>query len=130
MRGGLKKDLLWSNPSPSAEFGGQSVSCDLSDYDYIYIRYVNSTTATSQINDVLYDIEKINVSSSSVALLYAGMLSFMNGSSTNIRIRPVRIVNRANVTFYAGRLVNGGESNVNNRYCIPLEIYGVKGTIQ
>ena len=128
--GGLKKDLLWSNPSPTAEFGGQSVSCNLSNYDYIYIRFATSTTATQQANDVLYDIEKINVSSSSVPFVFGGMLSFMVSSSTSMRIRPLRIVNRSNVTFYAGRLVESSSSSINNRYCIPLEIYGVKGTIQ
>lgn len=40
-----RRTLLWTNPSPNANFGAQTVSLDLSNYDYAEIEFVSGGTA-------------------------------------------------------------------------------------
>lgn len=46
VNGGMKMDLLWTNPSPTSAFAAQTVSLDLSEYDLVlvYICASNQTT--------------------------------------------------------------------------------------
>lgn len=34
-----KRDLLWTNPSPTSSFGARTISLDLSAYSYVEIEY-------------------------------------------------------------------------------------------
>ena len=45
VNGGMKMDLLWTNPSPTSDFAAQTVSLDLSDYKLVLIMWVTSTSS-------------------------------------------------------------------------------------
>ena len=42
----LNPKLLWTNPSPTSEFGAQTINVNLSDYDLIEIMFFNGTSNT------------------------------------------------------------------------------------
>lgn len=110
---------LWVNPNPSSSFAAQTVSLDLSGYDYILMRckYHYSDTATDDNfaslwlpsdtrNQVLLSVNNVN-----------GYLKF--GGSNNYS-RMVN-VSTTGVTF-------GVATTNHNDYCIPISIYGVNGS--
>lgn len=51
--GGYSLDLVWTNPSPTSDFAGQTVSIDLSQYGgYMIVVFKATTTASLYVNDI------------------------------------------------------------------------------
>lgn len=113
-QGGMKMDLLWTNPSPTSAFSAQTVSLDLSGYSYVYIECLMASSYTSQyINAHLFRV--------------GGGLSYrMIGGGSTIMFRDATPTT-SGVEFSVGYIVNTYTSNVtDNTRIIPLHIYGIK----
>lgn len=94
-------DLLWSNASPSSNFGNQTVLVDLTGYSLLFI---TSEKATTMI---------LNSVGEKAQICY--------GTSSNVRYRDVEIASNG-VTFASGY----GGASVDNSNCRPFAIYGIK----
>lgn len=110
--GGAKADLLWTNPSPNANFNTQTVSVDLTSYDAVIILVKRNNTTNA--NDFVIDNDR--------AALYVpkGTTGYRISITSNTNYRYVN-VSSSGVTF---TVVSGAT------YAIPLMIYGVKGLIE
>lgn len=110
-QGGMKMDLLWTNPSPTSAFASQTVSLDLSDYDYVYI-VVRVTTGEAHYGSFF-----IKTGSTEELLCVA---------TTYLRKRNAT-VSQSGITFDGGynqASVSSWEANTSS--AIPLRIYGIK----
>lgn len=108
--GGMKKTLLWTNPSPSAAFAAQFVSVDLSSYDYVII--------TLPVEDLTEEIT-LPVDGNN----HVFGVCTVGGTG----LARVGTVSTTGVNFTGAVMIGGTTSN--NAWCIPQQIYGVKGTI-
>lgn len=109
--GGYRRDLLWTNPSPTANFGAQSISVDLSDYSWFAVELQFSTT------DGIPALQEFRVDEvQKVLAIVARTLNRVGG-------RRVTWSASAKTLTFEGAYYNGG---ANNAYAIPLRIYGIK----
>lgn len=110
-QGGVKMDLLWTNPSPTSSFASQTVSIDLSNYAGVLIVCKQHKSVESYFNFL-----SLIVAESIRFLCGSGKLAFRNAT-----------VSSAGVVFTDGSYVNTyGTDAVNNDYVIPYQIYGIK----
>lgn len=106
--GGVQVDLLWTNPSPLANFGTQTVSVDLSAYQAVIIRTNVTTSGANQKSE----------------LIMVGDNSVVDGvspSSTTMYKRQCDVAT-AGVTFQRGYR----DTSTNDGAIIPYQIYGIK----
>ena len=108
--GGVKLDLLWTNPSPTSNFTAQTISLTLADYDYLLIE---CTWATSFAGNLSYHICKNGVKS-----------SLFGSNPTNTGVIGIRqaTVSTSGVTISDAK---NGTTTANN-IMIPTSIYGIK----
>lgn len=112
--GGMQYDLLWTNPSPTAQFNAQTISLNLSEYDYILVisEHANNLPKYPRSN-VLVKVggEKFQGLSASQDAIASG-----NGRSRYIQATTtgVQISNAIMNTSYS------------NSGVIPLYIFGIK----
>lgn len=108
-QGGMKIDLLWTNPSPTSAFSAQTLSIDMNNYNMIFV------IATSRT-----DLDVRFSSSFKVGSYTARLCSTFTGTNVyttrNVNLTPTSL------GFEGG--YNG--STANNSYCIPMYIYGIK----
>lgn len=109
-QGGVKIDLLWTNPSPTVNFTSQTISLTLTDYDYLL---VECTWATSFAGDLSYHICKNGVKSS---------LFCSNPTNTGVIGIRQATVSTSGVTISDAK---NGTTTANN-IMIPTCIYGIK----
>ena len=103
-------ELLWSNASPTSVFSAQTISLDLSNYDYILIEGLRSISYPNDKTKVLSLCPKgqtVNYSVSS------------DGTTDNGAARTVTVSN-AGVTFSNAH----SSGSTQNYFAIPLKIYG------
>ena len=112
--GGMKKDLLWTNPSPSNNFGTQTVSLDLSGYDLIYVIFRRST-GTSSFNS--YNFANVNGAECGVMTFTGGKFCIRSFAATD------NGVNFSTATIYS---TYGSGGDTDNTLVIPYQIYGIK----
>lgn len=100
------RKLLWTNPSPSATFGAQTISLDLSEYDAVDIEcYLSAGGMTS------------------VRRTEVGKLGEVGGlGSTGATYTRMATVASAGIAFTEGK--NGNTTN--NTWATPYAIYGIK----
>lgn len=111
-QGGMKMDLLWTNPSPTSEFSAQTVSVDLSGYDAFYVECtVQSSYPT--------------LKSSSVILANSSSTCSGIDGGGYVRSRTITCNNNG-FTTESGRYVQKDGQGVANDSCIPYRIYGIK----
>lgn len=113
-------DLLWTNPSPSAAFGEQTVSVNLTDYTGVIISFRDSATVTRY----LY-IPKATINSTNTPAVVSPGGSYWNPDSVQYRL--VTRINNSGISFTSGRFPSSAFFNDN--VMIPQKIYGVKWTI-
>ena len=126
------QELLWTNPSPTAEFAAQTVSLDLSEYDAVMIY--------SRINKNPY--ASSNTSATDGSSMYATYLKIGTGTYINLEhslwngtANPGFATRNAwatttGVGFAGGYWHSEGASGgASNNYVIPVEIYGIKNKI-
>lgn len=111
------RKLLWSNPSPTADFAAQTISLDLSGYDEIEIEASHAPSLNTYC--------KVKVGND--AYMYASELS---GSGTGYVQNVARkcTVGSSEIVFGSGYYNYGSNSSatVANSKLIPVYIYGIK----
>lgn len=111
LNNGLAAPLLWTNPSPSTNFSPQTLSIDLSDYEFVEIVVKDSTStnyskAVKGKKGLPITLEAFGYGSS-----FTHQFRFATPSDTGI-------------TFTKGSLT--GSASEHNELMIPLFIYGAK----
>lgn len=104
--------LLWTNSSPSSTFANQTISLDLSEYNYIIISAID----TDDIETEKYSLIKVGSQNNIIGLKHR--------TAVDIRVRTVD-VSTESVVFGTGKDVSGGVTN-GNKYAVPYHIYGIK----
>ena len=107
--GGTKMDLLWTNPSPTSSFSAQTVSLDLSKYNYIYI--IQKQYADNSGNS---GCSMIPVDGRTYAVSFAS-------DGGDLRSRSYTASSN-------GIVIGDGKtgSTTGNAYSIPYQIFGIK----
>lgn len=108
-------ELLWTNPSPSAEFSPQTISLDLSDYDAVFIPMISASG--NRIYDLFADVGG--------AYAYAHFVAL----ATNLvaRQRSAKATTTGITFSNCQSRTQGSGSNTNtNTHLVPQYIYGVK----
>lgn len=109
---GTKLVPLWTNPSSTSSFAAQSVSVDLSPYEWFAIEYRFSATSLSIMPLAMFEVDE-----NAHLLSVAGDTSNRTGGRGCI----YSIANQA-ITF-TGANYNGSATNNST---IPVAIYGIK----
>jgi len=111
-QGGMKMDLLWTNPNPTSNFSGGTITFSDGDYD-MYIFETNYATSSE------LKVHNISIGHSNFLLiffertaLYQREVTFTNGSVTFANTK---------VASY-----NAGSWSTANNVLIPYKIYGLK----
>ena len=107
-------DLIWTNPSPTSNFNAQTMSIDLSGYDYLIIKARRSTSSTA--------------CGSAVIPIDGDETIIFGGANTgfNLTGRTVKATS-SSIVFSSGYLQGNNTDSV--AWCIPIKIYGVRGTL-
>ena len=114
-QGGMKMDLLWTNPSPTSSFSPQTVSLDLSEYNLVYAIF-NISPEVAATSDsawlLLIDDERPTI---------------VLNPSYLLRYREVRATSTG-VVFGSGLEIQsyGQDAVTKNDRVIPRLIYGIK----
>lgn len=104
--------LLWTNASPTTDFGAQTISIDLSDYAAILVETNEHTSNTNRTSNLM---------------LVNGDTYYMHTDSSTFQFR-LATVNTTGITFGQGNIVStyGAAGTVQNSRVIPEYIYGLK----
>lgn len=105
----VKIKKLWENASPTSSFAAQTISIDLSDYDFVFITSVSSSGATK------YSIYWGAVGG-------AILMNYVYYTSQIISLNRALAVNSDSIDV--GNCTSNASNN--NSVLIPLKIYGVK----
>lgn len=108
---GIDMDLLWTNPDPTSSFVAQTISLNLSGYDYVYV-IVRATTGESHFGSYI-----VPVGASQELLCVA---------TTYLRKRNAT-VSTSGITFDGGynqASISTWDSNTSS--AIPYQIYGIR----
>lgn len=109
---GVSMKLLWTNPTPTANFAAQTVALNLSGYQALKIKFVTTPTGTGHaVQDVLIDGEPY--------------YCYLHNATTGTQYSYIRMATATNTgvefsTGYRGQAQGAG-------YMIPLQIYGIRG---
>jgi hypothetical protein len=108
--------VKWTNPDITASFAAQTISVDLSAYEYVMLTYLLSTTTPRAMPAIL-----AKVSETSQAM--------MTITTTTNTYRSVTAITTSGVTFTDATLVStyGASGAPENTRCIPYQIIGMKG---
>lgn len=125
--GGMSETVLWTNPSPTGSFAGQTVtfSQDAINFDLIKVYYNQSTSSGSVENFIMFDLNiLIDNTNTRVAL------NTFESSTPKQRIRVVSKGSDSNSLYFDDcyKMITSssqtpGKTNGN---CIPTKITGVK----
>lgn len=119
------KKLLWTNPSPTSDFGAQTLTLDLSGYDEVevYAGFINSSATTNMCG---YFRAKVGG---------AGLIQLVNLDTANTSNAStfINIVSRqfqvstTGITFTSGQMTYAGGAYANwGGRAVPFQIYGIK----
>jgi hypothetical protein len=112
----LTMTLLWTNSSPTSSFTPQTISVDLSGYNYAMLDFRATTNSETQVTKYfLIPIGSMLLAGASTAYT----TSPIGWSKTYVRCA---LATSTGVEFSYGFY----QSASNNAYAIPLHIYGVK----
>ena len=118
--GGGGPKLLWTNPSPTASFGAQTVSVNLAAYQGVLIKFRKNDT----VSYYLY-VPKITITSDNCPAVVSPGDKYWRESSANYRL--VTAISDSGITFSRGGWADG--TGYNDNVLIPQNIYGVKWTL-
>lgn len=116
----LRTELLWINPSPLNEFVSQTLELDLTDYDYVMIYATLDNAIAYADRTKVTSMAKVGTTK-----------NLIFGARTADYIRGLRDydVTETGIYFGTSNLIhNNGTTGLNNTWCTPLEIYGIKKT--
>ena len=108
---GVKIEKLWENPNMTASFSPQTIALDLSDYEFIIVRFQTCNSANSSYVTELTKVDGKKCNFTAIA----------SQVNTNIYSRSF-IPTSTGIQFYDG-YVGGTVANLDAR---PYQVYGVK----
>ena len=122
----LSGKLLWTNPSPTSAFSGQTISVDLSNYKYFYVDYKFSTAETVT-KRFYFKVDEVTNSS------YQLIPSMFNTARTGTVYRVLGRNSSGlifNACLYCGT-TSGATYNysIDNTGMIPIAIYGCNSVV-
>lgn len=107
---GIEIKKMWSNASSTSKFGSQTISIDLSGYDYVFVRWRWSISDPDMI----------------MSPIKVGTESLLFGVANYRQTRDVT-VKTSGLTFGAGaNALYNASLSPNSEIAIPVEIYAVK----
>lgn len=110
--------LLWENASPSSSFAPQTIPLDLNAYKYVVVENKKYVTG----DPVISEICAVEQTTYLFCIVVADAYYKFDVSSRLIH------VNINGIEFDSGHCGNAVDPPAeDNRYCVPLKIYGVKG---
>lgn len=110
---GVSIDLLWENAAPTSSFPAQTISIDLSEYDFVRL-FFTLEIYSSMRKIGPYDVKVGEATTATVAV------------QSNM-YRPVDEVSNTGITFKTGSKVTlGGSYSETGDVMIPYRIYGIK----
>lgn len=115
--GGVKVDLLWTNPSPESAFDAQTINLELNKYDIIAVTSRRAYDTTS--NNVSTNFFIKNVGEICTCMVPEHVAGYFTARAFTVNENSLTFMNGTN--SYSP----SGTSNVN---CIPIRIYGIKTT--
>ena len=105
----MRMERVWQNASPTSEFAAQTISLDLFEYDFIMVLYMHRVTLQATLSSTLKKGQLGN------------LISVTSDNFTGYR----------SVTFTDSGVTFDkciySKTNPNNSFCVPYEIYGIKG---
>ena len=113
--------VLWTNPSPNAEFGSQNITLSSDDYGYLEVlytaqgsneQYIKSTGKIPKGKDIKIDDIYIQQSNTNAIRIYSRLLSYTNDTTFSV-----------NSARFASSFTS---SEANNNFAIPYKIIGYK----
>ena len=111
--GGMKMDLLWTNPAPTASFAAQTVSLDLSQYDLVYIKSKRKNDNSGYYGSNFVLIDGIQYS---MVNIYGGLIEYRGFTPSE-----------SGIVFTNGSLYSTyATGSTNDSYMVPYQIYGIK----
>ncbi len=108
-------DLLWTNASPTSNFSAQTLSIDLSNYSFLIVKSIRSTSSTTQSALSIVEV------GGGDTLVLGGCAAGVSPTARNVNATSTGI------NFSTGYL--SGNSGTNDAWSIPVKIYGVRGTL-
>lgn len=123
--GTLKETVLWTNPSPTSAFTGQTVTLSRSytDFDSIKIIYNMSETLQTQ-GEIILSKDMLDKITSSTAPSFRAAILMIN-ASYSIRVRSINTTNDSTqINFSNSAPFNG--AGIDNSYCVPISIIGMR----
>lgn len=114
LAGKVSMTLLWENASPSSAFAAQTISLDLSGYEFIYVIAANWFVS---------GFVRTQVGASGTINRYAPISWSKTTGSRNLDIVETGIYFTGG---YSGGAI-GGTFSAANGECVPTQIYGIKG---
>lgn len=118
--------VLWTNPSPTAQFAGQAVTLSDSISNYKYIKITNnfSTAYPTIIGSTIFPVEDFKTAIYPVTGREWQPRIGMGDASTNYA-RRVYYVSETSIQITSANLVTSGQGGANNNNAIPFEILGL-----
>lgn len=102
-------ELLWQNGSPGSEYPAHNEQVIIAEYDYVLVEYRTSINA-NQYCAIMCKNQT------------GGLISFCTGNNQKYYSREFNI--GVNVFYFSDAYANGV---VSNWYCVPTQIWGIKG---
>ena len=111
-QGGMKMDLLWTNPNPTSNYGANTVSVDLSEYGAVLVTFNYSALASllCPVDGNKYMVTIGNVSTTS--------------SSPSVPRRRGFTPSTSGIAFETSYI--SGTTTEAQGACIPYQIFGIK----
>lgn len=117
---GLSMELLWENASPDSSFSGQTISVDLSGYDFLMIEFLTYVKTADYADYHGIVITRVGTKDNVSGFGETGSYFCFRGFSSN----------NSGITFETGRYADKYQddelASSNNLY-VPQKIYGIKG---
>lgn len=124
----FEETVLWTNPSPSADFAAQDVtlSDDINNYDFIAvdIKYLKTSADTELIGKVYYKVSDYKTFAGSAGSPIGVCVQVYNVSYAYLLRRVFLYKSDTELTF--GHCFLGGDTNAYNNFGIPMHVYGCK----
>ncbi|MGN1167200.1 MAG: hypothetical protein ACI4S2_12335 [Lachnospiraceae bacterium] len=118
---GVSIDKLWENASPTSNFASQTISLNLTDYDFIIVVFRYSIASNKYISAMA------PINHDGVGNQVFGSFAIGEGGAMLAHWRQTSEVSDTKITFMDGYKSTANSNAVDNSYCIPVEIFGGKG---
>ena len=130
--GGLDETVLWTNPSPTSAFAGQTItlSDNVDNYDYLEFEYKpanNLNTTYKAIFSIATIKDSVKFSGTQTSVIPACLLgSYVNSGSNATRLGRAITMGSTNNTLTFNGCLRFGSSGEFTSYSIPIKITGIK----